>query len=140
MKSYRRTHKNNPLSNWDSAMFADNFISISESYGTYLWYVKSEDLTNIYDLKNDLIKLYKKLIRNKILSLETKLEKFLNGFDPNDIVESAGNYDWWDTVEGLFEICDKKDIQGVKTSSGAFVFDKSIIHKTTLIEINSEIY
>lgn len=139
-KSYRFTSRDNPLSDWDSAMFADNAESVT-MYGKQAWSVNHSDLIDIDDLM-PIIKeeLHKEFESGEIYNHfgnyaiddddeEKTVNQIAESFAPKDIVETAQGYDNDEAVQWLWDkIAERRDIKGIKTPDGAFVFDTSIIH------------
>lgn len=139
-KSYRFTSRDNPLSDWDSAMFADNAESVT-MYGKQAWSVNHSDLIDIDDLM-PIIKeeLHKEFESGEIYNHfggyaiddddeEKTVNQIADSFAPKDIVETAQGYDNDEAVQWLWDkIAEPRDIKGIKTPDGAFVFDTSIIH------------
>lgn len=148
--SYRGYKSSTPLSDWGTAMFTDNaeeayFDSEAiENYKQYAakgWFVRHEDLTDINELKEEIWEKWKEDWENGDLQDKYEItyleedraldkEEILTQFDPPDIVDAALAYDNFEFQKWLWErVIEPKDIAGVKTSDGAFVYDRGIIHR-----------
>lgn len=141
--SYRFYGKDDPMSRGGYAMFADDPESNGISYGgdkARAFSVDERDLTNISDLREDIIRARHETDDNRPWELEdyegVSDEEFADLFDPASIVDSAGAYDDEDLTGWLWEnVIEPKEIAGIKTNDGAIAFQKDIIRRNLPAEI-----
>lgn len=140
MKTYRKTHTNNPMSDYGHAMFTDEFNKLSDGYGSICWQVDNTELINIESLMPQIkiawintceVGYYYRDINNDIQNMidNCTLEQILNSFNPVNIVTSADAYDSL-LVCWLYEyVIEPNNIYGIKTYDGAIVFNSEIIER-----------
>ncbi len=149
-KTYRYAKPDDPMSDWGHAMFADDPTKYGiPEHGILddsLYSVKKSDLTNISDLRDDIINqwnedvedgtAYNYTFTNDELSLSG--EDIVERFDPKDIVDTAEAFDHPEFTQWLWDrVLEPRGIVGVKTKDGGIVFDPSIIQKESNLLIQA---
>lgn len=142
---YRFTGRNNPLSDWGHAMFADNEMKV-ENYGggRYGWTLDKSHTVWIWDLEDDILTAWQKCIEQENFGQLSDTHYWLNdfnvddlmpGFDPRDIVDSAEWYDH-DMVCWLWDfVLEPKGIMAVRTNDGAVCFDQNLIKPYNVADV-----
>lgn len=127
----RFTHTDNPMSQWDHAMFGryDANISPTErTYGSHQWEIDpNAKLTNVLELRKAIESAAEE---HGLPRGYDDVDDLMKNINPRDIVDSAGAWDDEDFMRWFYEhIQEQYGISGVETRDGAVVFDKSLIRK-----------
>lgn len=138
--SYRAYAKEDGMSSWGHAMFADS-TDMLDVYGGSdpKWFSVSEkQLTDINILKKDILKARRETVMAGGLEDYDALDddEFFAMFDPQDIVMSADAYDNDELTAWLYQkVLEPKGIPGIKTEDGAIVYDNSIMVRNLPMEV-----
>lgn len=123
---FRFTNKNNPMSDWGHAMFADD-RNMVEFYGKNEFTLDIANTVSIYDLENAIKDAWNEDPCSEYAHLSA--DEAFAAFCPEEIVNSAEAYDcelvcWlWNAVLAPARI------MAIRTDNGAVCFDESLIAK-----------
>ena len=139
MTYYRYTHTNNPMSDWGHAMFTEHRDMVEGSYGEYGWLFDG-DAVNINDLRDAIIETWNYDCEHGFIGdfgsiceegywAKVDAEEIADGFNPDNIVDSAENWDS-ELVMWIWErVLEPSGFMAVATWDGAIVFDAGLIER-----------
>ena len=127
---YRFTReKGSPLSSVSYSMWGKDPEELEDVYGPYGWEADVSDLPHISDFYDDMIKAFREDEESGMLppGIEHYTENTLTEeTDPEDIVNAAEAWDDPDFVEWFWDkIGEQNDLDGIKLTDGAILFDQS---------------
>jgi hypothetical protein len=144
---YRWTHgEKSPMSDWGHAMFVDKYdIDMASGYGRNSWEFDPNkgNTTSFEEIKKDFSEYLRQYFEmgyypqdidgwfeSWIYGVENgefSFEEIVNGFNPNNIVDSAGAYDNTVGVGLMYDFLEKRGIGAIVTNDGAIVYDENMI-------------
>lgn len=138
----RYANPKDPMSDWGHAMFANRkgHISDIDPESGYVFYYDKKDkrIANIEDLMPDIERQFEKVKKRGYWSGDQNdefqniienysFDEIKEGFNPKNIVDSAGAYDSIANQWLYEEVLEPKGIGAIVTKDGAVVYDRTMI-------------